>query len=81
MKDFDAYMLFGAMLAMAGDNGKGVYTEYSSETREEREKRLAEAQERINEAKGMTKFHYGENSLWALNQKSADRKAQTRGWV
>lgn len=67
------------MLMAAGYQGE--FEGPTMETREEREKRLSEAKEHINEAKGMRKFFYGENSLWALNQKSADRKAQTRGWV
>lgn len=78
-KAIEAYSLFGAMLSAAAGYQGGV--EVATETREERKKRLTEAQEHINKKKGLTKFYYGENSLWALNKKSADRKAQTRGWV
>ena len=30
---------------------------------------------------GLTQFFYGENSLYALNQKNADRKAQKKGYL
>lgn len=31
--------------------------------------------------KGLTEFFYGENSLYALNQKNADRKARKKGYL
>lgn len=31
--------------------------------------------------KGLTKFHYGDNIIWSLNQKNADKKAIKKGWV
>ena len=31
--------------------------------------------------KGLKEFFYGENSLYALNQKNADRKAKTKGFI
>ena len=30
---------------------------------------------------GLTEFFYGENSLWALNQKTADKKAIKEGYI
>lgn len=32
-------------------------------------------------SKGLSLFKYGENKLWALNQKSADKKAKKLGWI
>ncbi len=57
--------------------------EYEPEpiTPEERAAKKKEAQRRINKAKGLTEFYYGENSLWALNQKTADKKARKKGWI
>ena len=30
---------------------------------------------------GLTEFFYGKNSLWALNQKTADKKAIKKGYI
>ena len=51
------------------------------ETEEERKVRLVEAEIKRYKAQGLTEFFYGENSLWALNQKSADKKARQRNWL
>jgi hypothetical protein len=51
------------------------------ESPEERKKRLIEAEKNRFKAQGLTEFFYGENSLWALNQKSADKKARLRQWI
>ena len=51
------------------------------ETEEERKSRLAKAERKRYKAQGLTEFFYGENSLWALNQKSADKKARKRYWL
>lgn len=51
------------------------------ETEEERKARLVEAEIKRYKAQGLTEFFYGENSLWALNQKSADKKARQRNWL
>ena len=31
----------------------------------------------FKKSKGMNQFFYGQNSLWAINQKNADRKAKS----
>ena len=31
--------------------------------------------------KGLTQFFYGDNSVWALNQKTADKKATKKGYL
>jgi len=72
-------MLYGAM-AMMDPN--------TSEKRELTERELKEL-EQIKEEKyhqrmlqkGLSKFYYGENYLYALNQKSANKKAKKRGWI
>ena len=51
------------------------------ESEEERKRRLAKAEIERNKANGLKEFFYGENSLWALNQKSADKKARKRHWL
>ncbi|MFA5300882.1 MAG: hypothetical protein WC389_22045 [Lutibacter sp.] len=38
-------------------------------------------EDEFNRTKGLKKFFYGENSLWAINQKNADRKARSLNWL
>ena len=35
----------------------------------------------FKKSKGMNQFFYGQNSLWAINQKNADRKAKSLNWL
>ena len=35
----------------------------------------------IQKSKGLKKFQYGENQLWSINQKNADRKARSLNWL
>lgn len=72
-----------AALAMIGTETTHGMREYKEpkETEEERKRRLAKAEIERYKAQGLTEFFYGENSLWALNQKSADRKARQRHWL
>ena len=83
MNKIRSLSLMLAALAMSSDlgsNNRGRYTE-PKETEEERKKRIDKAEIEINKSKGLTKFNYGSNSLWALNQKSADKKAKKKGWT
>lgn len=48
---------------------------------EERDEERKQAETERYKAQGLTEYYYGENSLWALNQKSADKKAKKRNWV
>jgi hypothetical protein len=56
-------------------------TKETKETKEERNKRLSIAEIKCNKANGLKEFIYGENSLWALNKRNADRKAKAKGWI
>lgn len=72
-----------AAMAMSGGldgNNRERYIE-PKETEEERKARLAKAEIERYKKQGLTEFFYGENSLWALNQKSADKKARKRHWL
>ena len=75
------YIQMAAMFAMASElevNHENPSPEISPEIREDLHRKwVGEAQKR----KGLTLFSFGENSLWALNQKNADRKARKKGWV
>ena len=66
------FSMFAAM-AMMGTETPHREHEYikPKETDEQRKRRLAKAEIQRYQAKGLTQFIYGENSLWALNQKSA----------
>lgn len=83
MKSKLGMMSMFAALAMTGAETPQGMREYREpkETEEERERRLAKAEIERYKAQGLTEFFYGENSLWALNQKSADRKARQRNWL
>ena len=74
--------LLGAM-AMMGTETAHVTREHiePKETDEERKRRLAKAEIERNKANGLKEFFYGENSVWAINQKNADRKARSRHWL
>lgn len=68
-------------LAYGGTSGTPPDFREPKETEEERKSRLAKAERERYKAQGLTEFFYGENSLWALNQKSADKKARKRHWL
>ena len=51
------------------------------ETDEDKKQRLIAAEIERNKLNGLTEFYYALGSLWALNQKSADRKARKRNWI
>jgi hypothetical protein len=79
-----AGMLAAIAMAMASgyDNQYGRFIDLKpSESLEERELRLKAAYEKQMKAKGLTEFFYGEHKVWALNQKSADKKALKKGYL
>ena len=74
--------MFAAM-AMMGTETPRRKREYQEpkETDEERKRRIAKAEIERAKANGLKEFFYGENSLFALNQKSADKKARKLNWI
>ena len=70
-----------AMMSTETSNEMREYIEQPKESEEERKRRLAKSEIERYKAQGLTEFFYGENSLWALNQKSADKKARKRHWI
>lgn len=83
IKGQSGIMSMFAALAMAGTETPHGMREHikPKESEEERKRRLAKAEIECNKANGLKEFFYGENSLWALNQKSADKKARKRHWL
>lgn len=77
--------MFAAMSAMSVSNhgsSPAIREEYlPKETEEKKKKRLKAIDKKLNENKGLKEFFYGENSLWALNQKNADKKAKKNNWI
>ena len=75
--------MFAAMATMVTETPHEMreYREQPKESEEERKRRLAKSEIERYKAQGLTEFFYGENSLWALNQKSADKKARKRHWL
>lgn len=63
-------LMIGAMLGMAGQN-------QAKPQKQKVKKSLFE----LNTAKGLSEFFYGQDSVWALNQKSADKKAKKNNWI
>lgn len=51
------------------------------ETPEEKRIRLKKQEASINMSNGLSKFYYGDNYVWALNQKTADKKAKAKGYI
>ncbi len=74
-------LLAGLMLASSSHGGR-IKDEYITiESEEEKKKRLKAMEEKHGKANGLTEFFYGQNSLWALNERSADKKARKKGWI
>lgn len=69
-----------AMMGTETPHGQREYTE-PKESEEERKRRIAKAEIERNKANGLKEFFYGENSVWAINQKNADRKARNKHWL
>lgn len=69
-----------AAMAMSGDLGGNNQERYiePKETDEEKKQRLAKAEIERAKANGLKEFFYGENSVWAINQKNADKKARSK---
>lgn len=68
-------------LAYGGNSGTTPDLSEPKETEEEKKQRLAKAEIERNKSNGLKEFFYGENSVWAINQKNADKKAQMKHWL
>jgi hypothetical protein len=83
MKNKLGMMGMFAAMAMMGTETPHREREYikPKQTDEERKRRIAKAEIERAKANGLKEFFYGENSLYALNQKNADRKARSKNWL
>lgn len=76
---FGMYAL--AAMAMSASSPSNSERRSSTESENERNQRLSDAEIQRNLRNGLKEFHYAENSLWARDQKNADRKATKKGWL
>lgn len=67
-----------AMMAMASGNRSW---DEPKETDEQRNARLIKAQNEIAKANGLKQFFYGSESVWAINQSVADKKAKKKNYI
>lgn len=82
MKKSLALATMAALIASGGNSGTiPNYYDEPPESDEDKNKKRLKADEDRNKSRGLTQFFYGENSLWALNKKSAERKAKNKGWI
>ena len=70
---FSMALMMSAMLSSQGK--RNDYINLIGESDTERQKRLSEAKIKQNKSRGLNEFSYRNGSVWALNQKSADKKA------
>lgn len=78
MSKLKSIMLLTALAGMAIAQNPQGYIE-QPETIDERKRRLQLAEIKSNQAKGLKQFYNGQ--VWALNQKSADKKAKKLGII
>lgn len=74
--------MLAAMAAIGNERPNWAHDDEAiKETDEERKFRMENFRIENNKANGLKEFFYGENSVWAINQKNADRKARNNNWI
>lgn len=73
----------GMMAAMAYDSPTGkMYKEpIIGESEESKKRRMEVFKSQQNIKRGLKRFYYGKNFVWARDQKNADRKARLQNWL
>ena len=79
MKSMLGLYTLAAMSAM--DDFSDPYRGYDVESESEKKARLEKSRIEGNKAKGLKEFIYGENSVWAITKKNADKKAKKNNWI
>lgn len=77
MSNLKSFLGIAAMMTAVAYGEKSLS---SQKSKTEGEKKDKQKKTKNYKAKGLTEFFYGENSIWALNQKSADKKALKRNY-
>ena len=84
MRNTKAFLgLLTAFSVINFDNDSEHYHDVQTkeETEEERIQRITKLKEERRKEQGLSEFVYGNNKIWALNQKSADKKAKRLNWI
>jgi hypothetical protein len=68
-------------MAYGGSSGTTPDLNEHEESEENKKKRFAKAEIERNKSNGLKEFFYGENSVWAINQKNADKKAKKLNYL
>lgn len=76
-------MYLSAAIAATGESGpdKREKRVKPKEDEEQKKQRLVKSEIERNKANGLKEFFYGENSVWAINQKVADKKAKKQNLI
>lgn len=84
-KSFLQFQMMTAMMSMGSSHSfgdkDGLSAEDAEDLRLERERKAKAAEIEQNLAKGLKKFIYGSNVIWARDEKNADRKAKNKGYL
>ena len=84
-KSYLQFQMMAAMMSMGSSHSFGDKDGLSAEDAEglrlKRERKAKAAEVKQNLAKGLKKFVYGSNVIWAMNEKNADRKAKNKGYL
>ena len=73
-------LMLGA-LSMSSECSSRLWDEPTKEDIETRKRRLAKAEIERNKSNGLKEFHYENGSVWAINQKVADKKAKKLNYI
>jgi hypothetical protein len=77
---YTAIAMMGLAMWAQGSQNRTISHE-PTETEEEKKKRFAKSEIEIAKSNGLKQFFFGENSLYALNKKNAEKKAKKKGWI
>lgn len=81
-KIYSLLAMYAAMGGVSSANSLYETPNYKPKsTPEKHEKPIVIDEDKLNEARGLKKFYYGSEYIWALNQKSADKKAIKKGLI
>ena len=80
MRGSKAFLFATMAVAMAGDYSK-QFNSFIEAAPPVPDEKLREAEIARNLKRGLKEFIYGQGSIWARDQKNADRKAKNNGWI
>ena len=82
MKKLAYLQIMAAAMMMEGQRSSSFGSDYEKPlTPEEKEFIRKLKEDKVNKGRGLTKFQYGSQYIWASNQKAADKKAKKQGLI